>query len=618
MNVRVRRIFSACLLAFILFGLIENFLPFEVGEVYANPDTGWTLATDVFVGSEDDDCLDYLHANYVTAWSAEIAAGINTYQYIGQRLSGIYSIYRYYCFFDTSSIPDANTIISVDLSINWHTNYSTTDFQIVVQSGQPTYPHIPVVLADYDKDHYNSGHGGSLSSSEYVQDQYSNLTFWLDGLAFINKTGTTKLCLRSEEDRILSVPSGDEYVRIYNCSSAYPVRLYVTHGSYESPTNNEPSTYALSFDGQDDYVSLPDHSDLHWETGDFTVLLWYRVLSGTDTSSDPILFSKHDYDWNNYFFIYFRFSGELGFLLGDIGGEEEIRFRYDSRDSYWNFLVAIRESGVMSLYWNNFLVGTETNTRNLTCSDNINIGGDIIDDAYYLNGTIDEVQIYNRALDSSELTQLYNSGLGTYNVIDTSELVGLWKIYEGSGSTIYDRSGENHHGTVNGASWETGICVDWYPMSSLNIQTDYNTTLTSASYTTNQLTFNISASAGVTSTTEVYCGSHGEPTSVSGATSWSYNGASQVATVRVLHQSTETVSLRWTDYERTRNVIVSRGLIAISLVSVSFVLIVAFGIIMFTSGQAGGEDFVTVILTFGVFLVVAFLMAVIIGNFTGI
>lgn len=160
-----------------------------------------------------------------------------------------------------------------------------------------------------------------------------------------------------------------------------------------------------------------------------------------------------------------------------------------------------------------------------------------------------------------------------------------------------------------------------YDTSMLMVYSSVNATLSALSYTNEQLSFTVTDTG--TSTTSVYCGTNGEPTAVTGATSSSYDPSTTIETITVTHSSSQEIVLDWseaelTDYEETRNVIIDRGLLAISLVSVSFVLMVAFGIIMFTSGQGGGEEFVTVILTFGVFLVVAFLVAVIIGNFTGI
>lgn len=62
-------------------------------------------------------------------------------------------------------------------------------------------------------------------------------------------------------------------------------------------------------------------------------------------------------------------------------------------------------------------------------------------------GFIREVRIYNRALSSDEVKALYEGrdvrdGLMLYLPMD-----------EGEGNVLYDRSGNNNHGTIYGATW---------------------------------------------------------------------------------------------------------------------------------------------------------------------
>jgi len=68
--------------------------------------------------------------------------------------------------------------------------------------------------------------------------------------------------------------------------------------------------------------------------------------------------------------------------------------------------------------------------------------------------------------------------------------------------------------------------------------------LTALSYGDNRLTFTVNASSGNTSITKVYCtASKGMPNRVDGASTWSYAGG--IATVNVLHASTQQAVLTW-------------------------------------------------------------------------
>jgi len=71
--------------------------------------------------------------------------------------------------------------------------------------------------------------------------------------------------------------------------------------------------------------------------------------------------------------------------------------------------------------------------------------------------------------------------------------------------------------------------------------------ITSISHTSETLTFTVNAPSGKTSTTEVYCGSKGEPTSVTGATLWSYDSSTKILTITVIHSSTQQIIIDWTE-----------------------------------------------------------------------
>lgn len=68
-----------------------------------------------------------------------------------------------------------------------------------------------------------------------------------------------------------------------------------------------------------------------------------------------------------------------------------------------------------------------------------------------------------------------------------------------------------------------------------NFQVPYST------FSNDVLTLNIVGESGTTSTIEVYCGDKGEPTSVSGASSWSYDSETKIVTINVLHTSSKEV-----------------------------------------------------------------------------
>jgi len=127
-----------------------------------------------------------------------------------------YKWHRGYVIFDTTLIPDDKDILSATLYLYGEQDASTTDFSVVIQSGQPTYPHDPLVLGDYNKSNY-SGDGGSLNTSSFTTSGYNSISLNETGIAWINKTGTTKFCLRGSQDIAHTPAAGQaQYVRFYS------------------------------------------------------------------------------------------------------------------------------------------------------------------------------------------------------------------------------------------------------------------------------------------------------------------------------------------------------------------------------------------------------------------
>jgi len=67
-----------------------------------------------------------------------------------------------------------------------------------VQNGQPDYPSVPLVKADYDKDYYSGNGGQKFFDNEDLGYFYIELTE--EGMSWINSDTITKFCLRTTRD----------------------------------------------------------------------------------------------------------------------------------------------------------------------------------------------------------------------------------------------------------------------------------------------------------------------------------------------------------------------------------------------------------------------------------
>jgi hypothetical protein len=210
--------------------------------------SGYILSTNTTTSTDNTAISDSNSDGYIYFDAGEYTvARVNTYglvsntsasSKIGQQYDGSdYYIYRTFLFFDTSTIPTWAHITSATLSLYIQYDYSTTDFNVTIQTGGTTYPHDPMVNTDYYYTHY-SGTGGSRSTNTIAGAGYWNVTLTASGLTWITKEGLTKLCLRSSRDISANTPSGNELIYFYSNEqgASYAPKLYITYQNWVNET----------------------------------------------------------------------------------------------------------------------------------------------------------------------------------------------------------------------------------------------------------------------------------------------------------------------------------------------------------------------------------------------
>src|SRR5437899_5165224 len=79
-------------------------------------------------------------------------------------------------------------------------------------------------------------------------------------------------------------------------------------------------------------------------------------------------------------------------------------------DEMWYHVAGVKTSGAISIYVNGTLEGTVgVGPIHDTNSANLRIGSNAIEGAY-LNGLVDEVELFNRALSATEIQAISNAG----------------------------------------------------------------------------------------------------------------------------------------------------------------------------------------------------------------
>ena len=171
---------------------------------------------------------------------------------------------------------------------------------------------------------------------------------------------------------------------------------------------------ALRFDGVDDYIGVGD-SD-HWAFGsnDFTIELWADFTSpGGGTTGHPShIFIGNDEgsgSQNKWFFA--LGGGFLNFHLNSptIGPKFFPLVPFSPNVNQWYHLAVTRNGSTFTIFINGIPAGSEINT-DVIPNPNAPLTIGQAESLGFMNGLLDEVTIYNRALTHGELQAIFDSG----------------------------------------------------------------------------------------------------------------------------------------------------------------------------------------------------------------
>jgi hypothetical protein len=207
---------------------------------------------------------------------------------------------------------------------------------------------------------------------------------------------------------------------------------------------------ALQFDGVDDYVNVSKQAGLYFGTNDFSVSLWIRTLTATaDVMGDVNTYSSANRGWM------FRLStGKARVWMTDGAGTGiSITGSASVNSGSWRHVTLVFDRDAnLTIYVDgapdksasitseagtidqcaNIVIGAGRNNGTSSC------GTAVLSSP--LNGAIDEVSIWSRALSAPEVQALYTSGpVGCFHKSDTDSsgcvdeaelltFIGRWKL----------------------------------------------------------------------------------------------------------------------------------------------------------------------------------------------
>lgn len=196
---------------------------------------------------------------------------------------------------------------------------------------------------------------------------------------------------------------------------------------------------AMFFDGVDDYIDLGTATELDIKKN-ITVSAWIKTPSTWTSTFHPGIYGRgtpnrvgvsgrgmdlyvylgSDSTQRNGAFIYLPNNSNSW------GSNLARSFTLDS--DTWYHIVGVRDSNKTLVYIN----GTMADLDTIGPNGDIDYGNSIItsigrnDDYQYFKGVIDELRIYDRALDSSDIKSIYNEPKPTHTELVNTESISLY------------------------------------------------------------------------------------------------------------------------------------------------------------------------------------------------
>lgn len=165
----------------------------------------------------------------------------------------------------------------------------------------------------------------------------------------------------------------------------------------------------FDFDGTNDEVTVADNNTLDFGTGDFSVNFWVNAPNTTAADGGLVTKKITSSPWTG-FVIRFTTNHKVDYIT--TGVARTITISTGIADSSWHMITLTRSSNTVQLYLDGSADGSSgTDNENI---DNANIMrfGQLQGFGSFMDGLLDEIGIWNKALSTTEITDLYNSGNG--------------------------------------------------------------------------------------------------------------------------------------------------------------------------------------------------------------
>ncbi|PIZ48155.1 hypothetical protein COY32_00475, partial [candidate division WWE3 bacterium CG_4_10_14_0_2_um_filter_41_14] len=230
-------------------------------------------------------------------------------------------------------------------------------------------------------------------------------TLYFDGVQLTQTSSATPYCDGSLLGNGSYSWNGTAHASTSTCT-------YGTDGTVHGATwqKDGAKNGSLSFDGTNDYVSVPNQESIDI-SGDITLSAWVKRDSG---SREESIIGKYGNTPRDGYLLYITSADKASFTLATADTAYGVASTTSISSGNWFYVTGVKHGTTARVYVNGVLENSTTVGANLDTSTLSLLIGDTSSGVNNkFDGSIDEVKIYPYALTTTEIKNLFNAGGGS-------------------------------------------------------------------------------------------------------------------------------------------------------------------------------------------------------------
>jgi hypothetical protein len=297
---------------------------------------------------------------------------------------------------------------------------------------------------------------GSHDASNFHFDGYMADVYLIDGTAYdADDFGEEGDYGEWKPKEVTGLTYGTNGFYLDFSNTAIKHDITASGDAQHSTSENKIGSSSLYFDGSGDYLTVPNHEDLWFSSGNGTIEFWFLDPSVNTAVNNKGVFTTEAGTGSTSFDV--QYDSGFTFRLRTTGGTNEDNYVTDPSDDTWTHYALVLNNGVAKLYVDGTLENTYSNDYSdglYHTTDDLRIGRSGSNHDYW-NGYLDEIRISNNARYTGNFTPsttAFTDDDNTLLLIHSNTSDGSTTFTDSSGvegNLGNDQSGEDNHFTPN-------------------------------------------------------------------------------------------------------------------------------------------------------------------------